>query len=172
MTFEVREARPEEYEEAGRVTAEAYLEFAVPGGSDWPAYLARIADIGERASRTTILVAVEDGRILGSLTLELEDRVADWDDDPPLRAGEAHIRMLGVDPAARVRGVGAGLMRGAEARARAAGKTYVSLHTTEKMVAAQKMYASLGYERSPDHVFPDGFVLLGYRKELDATSSS
>jgi ribosomal protein S18 acetylase RimI-like enzyme len=172
MTFEVREARPEEYEAAGRVTAEAYREFVEPESDSWPTYLARIADIGERASRTTILVALEKGRVLGSLTLELEGRVADWDDDPPLRPGEAHIRMLGVDPAARTRGVGASLMRKAEACAHAAGKTYLTLHTTGRMVAAQKMYASLGYERSPDHVFPDGFVLLGYRKELDATASS
>jgi len=28
------------------------------------------------------------------------------------------------------------------------------------------MYTSLGYERSEDRVFPDGFVLLGYSKEL------
>jgi ribosomal protein S18 acetylase RimI-like enzyme len=154
------------------VTADAYREFAEPDSSGWPTDLARIADVGERASRTTILVALQDGRILGSLTLELEGRVSDWDDDPPLRPGEAHIRMLGVDPAARTRGVGASLMRAAEARAYAAGKTYLTLNTTETMVAAQKMYASLGYERSPDHIFPDGFVLLGYRKELDATASS
>ena len=175
MTIEVREARPDDYEEAGRVTAEAYREFAEPDRSDqsgWSAYLARIADIGERASRTTILVALEDDRFLGSLTLELEGRVSDWDDDPPLRPGEAHIRMLGVDPAARARGVGASLMREAQARARAAGKTYLTLNTTERMVAAQRMYASLGYERGPDHVFPDGFILLGYRKKLDATASS
>jgi ribosomal protein S18 acetylase RimI-like enzyme len=173
MTFEVREARPEEYGEAGRVTAEAYREFVQPGQSEWLAYLARITDIGERASRTTILIALEDDHILGSLTLELESRVSGSDDDPPLRPDEAHVRMLGVDPAARARGVGVSLMREAEERARAAGKTYLTLDTTQKMDAAQKMYASLGYERT-DHAFVDGFLgaLLGYRKELDATASS
>jgi hypothetical protein len=33
------------------------------------------------------------------------------------------------------------------------------------------MYARLGYERTTDHVFPDGFVLLGYRKELSGSIS-
>jgi ribosomal protein S18 acetylase RimI-like enzyme len=127
-----------------------------------------MADVAGRADRTHVLVAVEDGRIVGSLTLELEGRVGDWDRDPPLRPGEAHIRMLGVDPAARARGVGTRLMADAEARARAAGKTVVTLHTTERMVAAQRMYARLGYDRAEDHVFPDGFVLLGYRKELSS----
>ena len=171
MAFEVREATPEEYEEAGRVTAGAYREYAEPGQSGWPAYLARIADVAERASRTTILVAVEDGRILGSLTLELDGRVADWDDEPPLRPGEAHIRMLGVHPKARGRGVGTSLMHEAEARARAVGKRFLTLNTTQRMTAAQSMYQRLRYDRTPDHVFPDGFVLLGYRKEL-ATASS
>jgi ribosomal protein S18 acetylase RimI-like enzyme len=171
MAFDVREATPEEYEQAGRVTAAAYREYAEPSQSGWPVYLARIADVAERATRTTILVAVEDGRILGSLTLELDGRVADWDDEPPLRPGEAHIRMLGVDPTARGRGVGASLMREAEARARATGRRFLTLNTTQRMTSAQSMYEKLGYARMPDHVLPDGLVLLGYRKEL-ATASS
>jgi ribosomal protein S18 acetylase RimI-like enzyme len=178
MAIEVRDATPDDYAEAGRVTAEAYREF-VPadsdgdgdGDGDWERYLARIADVAERAGRTRILVAVDEGRIVGCVTLELEGRVGDWDGDPPLRPGEAHIRMLGVDPAARARGIGTRLMAAVEARARAAGKTFVTLHTTTNMQAAQRMYARLGYERMEDHVFPDGFVLLGYRKELSGSIS-
>jgi ribosomal protein S18 acetylase RimI-like enzyme len=170
MTIEIREAEPEDHPEAGRVTALAYREFVTTDDEgDWARYLERMADVAERADRTRILVAVEGDRILGSLTLELEGRVSDWDGDPPLRPGEAHIRMLGVDPAARTRGVGTLLMAAAEARARAAGKTFVTLHTTPRMEAAQRMYARLGYERTEDHVFPDGFVLLGYRKELSGS---
>ena len=64
--MEVREAVPEEYAEAGRVTAEAYREFIRPGEEDWEHYLLRIADVAARAGDTTIMVAVEDGRVLGS----------------------------------------------------------------------------------------------------------
>lgn len=171
MAIEVREAHPDEYEVAGGVTAAAYLEFVPPDDDgDWGAYLSRIADVAERARRTRILVAVEDDRILGSLTLELDGRVSDWDDEPQLEPGEAHVRMLGVDPSARGRGIGTALMLAAEEQARQAGKAYLTLHTTQRMTSAQRMYDALGYTRAPDHVFPDGFVLLGYRKELDATS--
>jgi ribosomal protein S18 acetylase RimI-like enzyme len=172
MTIEVREATPADHAEAGRVTADAYREF-VPegGGGDWERYLERMADVAERAARTHILVALDGERIVGCVTLELEGRVGDWDGDPPLRPGEAHIRMLGVDPAARARGVGTRLMAACEARARAAGKKFVTLHTTERMEAAQRMYERLGYERTEDHVFPDGFVLIGYRKELSVSGS-
>lgn len=164
--MDVRVARPEEHAEAGRVTALAYREYVRPGDADWEPYLSRIADVGERAGRTTILVAVDDGRLLGSLTLELAGRVRDDDEHRPLADREAHIRMLGVDPAVRRRGVARALMTEAELLARDAGKSFITLNTTKRMRAAQTMYEGLGYERTDDTVFPDGFVLLAYRKTL------
>jgi len=166
--MEVREATPDEHAEAGRVTAEAYREFVGPDDEDWQRYLQRIADVADRADRTTIMVAVEGGRVLGSLTLELDGRVRDEGEEEqrPLEPEEAHIRMLGVDPAARARGVARALMAESEARARAAGKTFMTLNTTQRMKAAQAMYEKLGYERAEDILFPDGFVLLGYSKTL------
>ncbi|MBA3739113.1 MAG: GNAT family N-acetyltransferase [Actinobacteria bacterium] len=166
--MEVRVATVAEHAAAGRVTAEAYREFVRPGDDDWERYLLRIADVTSRADRTTILVAVDDGRVVGSLTLEIDGRVRDDEDDEqrPLEPEEAHIRMLGVDPAARARGVARALMAESEELARAAGKTFMTLNTTHRMKAAQAMYERLGYERTPDIVFPDGFVLLGYAKQL------
>jgi ribosomal protein S18 acetylase RimI-like enzyme len=165
MGIEVREARPGEYGEAGRVTAEAYREFVRPGESQWEEYLEHIADVAGRAGRTTILVAVEDGRILATATLELDGRV-DEGEDGRLAAGEAHIRMLGVSPAARSRGVARALMAHCESLAREHGKRVMTLHTTRRMPAAQRMYAALGYERRPDRILDDGFVLLSFSKGL------
>jgi ribosomal protein S18 acetylase RimI-like enzyme len=166
--MEVREATVAEHAAAGQVAAEAYREFVRPGDDDWERYLLRIADVASRADRTTILVAVDDGRVVGSLTLEIDGRVRDDEDEEqrPLEPWEAHIRMLGVDPAERARGVARALMAESEARARAAGKTFMTLNTTHRMKAAQAMYERLGYERTPDIVFPDWFVLLGYTKQL------
>src|SRR6266496_1420729 len=137
MAIEVRRALPQEYEEAGRVTALAYREFVRPEDADWNRYLDRIADVGGRARRTVVLVAVEDGRILGSATLELEGRTEEG--EPPVPPDEA----------------------------RRAGKRRLTLNTTQRMRAAQAMYEALGFERMEDRVFPDGFVLLGYQKPLD-----
>jgi ribosomal protein S18 acetylase RimI-like enzyme len=165
VTVEVRPARPEEHEEAGRITAEAYREFVRPEDpAAWDEYLARIADVSSRAGRTTILVAVEDGRVLGSATLELSgrtDAVAD-----PLPPGEAQVRMLGVDPSARGRGIGRLLMNECLRLARARGKTVLTLNTTRRMVAARGMYEAMGFVRGADEVFPDGFVLLSYARDL------
>ena len=162
----VREAAPHEYAEAGRVTAEAYREFVVDGDDDWHEYLDAIADVEGRADRTTILVALDGDRIVGSATLELSDRV-EPDDDPTLHPEEAHIRMLGVHPDARRRGVARALMDACFERARAEGKTFMTLHTTRADARGPGMYESLGFERLDDRVFPDGFVLLDYRRAID-----
>lgn len=165
--MEVRTARPEEYAEAGKVTADAYREFIRPEDpGDWQVYLARIADVEERAGRTTIVVAVDDGRVLGSGTLELTGRTEPGEDEP-VPADEAHIRMLGVDPSARGRGVAKALMAECVRLAREAGKSRMTLNTTERMKVAQRMYESLGFERGEDEAFPDGFVLLSYAKRID-----
>jgi ribosomal protein S18 acetylase RimI-like enzyme len=165
VTIEIREARPAEYAEAGEVTALAYREFARPNDPGWEEYLARIADVGARAVRTTILVAVEADRVLGTATLELDGRV-EPEDDPSLAPEEAHIRMLGVHPDARRRGIAKLLMEACFERARDRGKTRMTLHTTHRMQAAQAMYEGLGFRRLPDRVFPDGFVLLTYEKAI------
>jgi ribosomal protein S18 acetylase RimI-like enzyme len=166
MTIEIREIRPSEYEEAGRITAGAYEEFEDTARADmFRAYLDHIADIAGRADRTLVLVAEEEGMIVGTVTLELKDRV-EPEDDPPLEPGEAHIRMLGVAPQARGRGIAKSLMAECEARSKAEGRSQVTLNTTYMMKAAQSMYESLGYERGADRTFPDGFVLLSYSKSI------
>jgi ribosomal protein S18 acetylase RimI-like enzyme len=165
MSIEIRPARPEEHREAGRVTALAYREFVpAEGDQDWEEYLDRIADVASRAERTEILVAVEDGAILGSVTLELHGRTDA--DEEPLPPDRAHVRMLGVRPDARGRGIGRMLMEAGIERARAAGKRVFTLNTTRRMEAAQRMYEALGFRRAPDHVFPDGFVLLTYERDI------
>jgi ribosomal protein S18 acetylase RimI-like enzyme len=162
-SVDVREVAPQEYAEAGRVTADAYREFVGPGDSDWTRYLETLADVAGRAGHTSVLVAVDASGILGTATLELDGRI---DPEDALVPDEAHIRMLGVRPDARGRGIARRLMTACEARALDAGRTMMTLNTTGRMQAAQRMYETLGYERGEDRVFPDGFVLLTYAKRL------
>jgi ribosomal protein S18 acetylase RimI-like enzyme len=166
--LEIHVVRPDEYEEAGRVTADAYREFVRAGDdADWHEYLASLADVAGRVDRTAVLVAVREGRVLGCVTLEEDATVGDDDVQP--EPGATHVRMLGVDPSARGEGVGRALMRFTIERARAQGRRFVTLRTTERMTSAHRLYESLGFSRDPDHdmVFDDGFQLLAYRMVLE-----
>jgi ribosomal protein S18 acetylase RimI-like enzyme len=168
VSVEIRPVRPEEFEEAGRVTAEAYGEYA--RGDDWDDYLVHLADVAGRADRTTVLVAVENGRILGTVTLELDRRVAADEDHPEgqrLPAHESHIRMLGVAPDTQRRGIGRALMEECMRIAREHGKTLMTLNTGPRMKAAQRMYEAMGFERLPDWKISEDFSLLSYAISLD-----
>ena len=163
--MDIRPVRPEEYEDAGHATAEAYREF-VSSPDDWNGYLQRLADIGARADRTLVLVAVHDGDVLGTVTLETGERVPGSRDRPPLDDDEVHVRMLGVRPDARGRGVGRKLMEAVLEEARRAGRPRITLDTTDDMVAAQRLYESMGFRRGEDLVYDDGFRLRWYELRL------
>jgi ribosomal protein S18 acetylase RimI-like enzyme len=164
--MEIRAATDRDHQEAGRVTALAYREFAPPGDADWERYLEELADVAGRADRTEVLVAVDDGRVIGCVTLELDQTVGD--DDVELPPDVSCIRMLGVDPGARGRGVGRALVEACIERSRQAGKGVVTLRTTERMQSAQRLYARMGFERDGDRdmVFENGFRLMAYRMPL------
>jgi ribosomal protein S18 acetylase RimI-like enzyme len=167
--MEIRLATPDEYEEAGEVTAKAYMEFARPGDPSWEEYLAELADVAGRADRTEIYVAVDDGRVLGCVTLELDHTVGDDDKDLPPEV--SNIRMLGVRPEARGKGIGRALVVRCLERSREAGKRLVTLRTTHLMKVAQRLYRDMGFERDPDRdwVLDSGFTLLAYRLPLEPT---
>lgn len=166
MPIEIREVRPQEYEEAGRVTASAWDEFLpADPDPDWVSYLAEIADIGGRADRTVVLGAFEDGRPLGTVTIEVDQKIED--NRMPLEPDAANVRMLGVAPQARRRGVGRSLMEASIEEARVRGKRALTLNTWEGMRSAVAMYEAMGFVRGEDVVLDDGFRLQSYRLELD-----
>jgi len=164
--MEIREARPEEYEEAGDVLARAYEEFGDMEDRGWREHLELVRNVAGRVGRTVVLVAVEDGRVVGSSTIELDDVIGD--DDRETMRGVAGIRMVGVDPSRHGRGIGRALIEEVLARCRAAGKHTLILRTMPPMVAAQRLYRSVGFERAPDIDLPvsEDLTLLGYRLAL------
>ncbi|MGH2677208.1 MAG: GNAT family N-acetyltransferase [Actinomycetota bacterium] len=166
MAVEIRPVRPAEHREAGRVTASAYEVFAPGGASPNADYLARVADVAARADHALVLGAFEDGRALGTVTLELRGRIPGGHPRAPLEEDQANVRMLGVDPGVQRRGIGRRLMEASIEAARRAGKRRVTLETTEAMEAAQRLYESMGFARGPDQVYDDGFRLRTYELAL------
>ena len=99
MPLEIREARTDaEVEAAGRVTVAANAEFAPADPDDpfvasWDRYLVSMADAAGRAADGSLLVAVENRRVVGTVTLYLHAGSEQW------RPDDAMFRFLAVDPA-------------------------------------------------------------------------
>jgi len=164
---QIREARPEEYEQVGALTFDAYAELGVAGYLGW--YGERLRDVAGRAGDAEVLVAVDDdGTILGNVTFVHGPESTSADFTDPDAAG---MRMLAVGGHAQGRGVGRALVDAVVARARVAGKQRVVLHTTSFMPVAQKLYRSFGFVRDEAMDFePEpGTTILGYRFELANT---
>jgi ribosomal protein S18 acetylase RimI-like enzyme len=169
--IDIHPVRESEFAAAGEATARAYREFERPEWPGYVAYVARIADIAERAHVATVLVAVVDGVIAGSATLELTERIRP-SSTGPLAPDEAHLRMVGVSPEYRGRGIARQLVNACIDLARAAGKQRLTLDTAPVMVAAQRLYASMGFTPTPERPMSDGSVLLGYELRIATTASA
>jgi len=162
----VREARPGEFEAAGRLVAAAYVQAGVLDAEDG-GYLDEIRDAARRAAHCVVLVAAEEGsgEILGSVTFvpAAGNPYAELEID-----GEAGFRMLGVAPSAQRRGVGAALVQACIERAREAGRLGLAISTGDDMVPAHRLYEGLGFRRAPDRDFDPvpGVHLIAYTLAL------
>ena len=165
--IEVRAVRPGEYAEAGEATARAFVEFAPPQDPEWQWYLTSIADVGARSQRSAVLAALVDGTIAGTATLELDRHIQDNDDwRAPLAADEAHLRMLGVDPLYRRRGVARALMDATIALAQHHRRSRFTLETIPEMRAALHLYESMGFVARGQREVQPGLILLDYELRL------
>jgi ribosomal protein S18 acetylase RimI-like enzyme len=103
-------------------------------------YLARIA----ASEASQLLVAVDEGVIVGSLTLVLF----------PIPTGiRAWIEDVVVDGATRGKGVGAALNTEALDRAERAGASTVDLTSRPSREAANRLYRRLGFEARDTNVY-------------------
>ncbi|MDP9071312.1 MAG: GNAT family N-acetyltransferase [Actinomycetota bacterium] len=162
--MEIREARPEEYEEVAALTVAAYL--GLPGAHLSGGYEGRLRDVAARAAAAVVFVAVESGSIVGAVTY-VPGPHSPWAE--LLDEGEAGVRMLAVPPAAQRQGVGTALVRACIEQARREGRHRVCLHTTPWMAAARRIYERLGFRRDPrrDWVPVPGVPLLGFVLDLE-----
>lgn len=157
----VRTARPEEYDDIGRLTASTYL---AEGWADED-YAQVLRDVAGRAGTTHVLVALNGARrLVGTVTVATRGGPVAETAGP----GEAVMRMLVVDPAARGAGAGRALVAASLEAARADGCRLMRLSTQEAMSAARRVYTSFGFARTParDWSPVPGLDLLAYELVL------
>lgn len=140
--LEVRDARPSEYDAAGQLVAGVYVD---EGWSSHDDYTAELRDARTRAAHASLLVAVLDGTVVGTVTLVLDGGPYAEASEP----GESVIRMLATAPSARGQGVATRLVEECVSRSREAGRSAVRLSTQSAMHAAHRLYERLGFTRTP-----------------------
>lgn len=155
----VRLVRPEEYAAVTELTLDVYV-----GGGYIPAeddYVAELSATETRAGEADLLVAVEDGAVLGAVTYC--PLGSPWREIAAEDEGE--FRMLAVSGAARGRGVGLALAQACVDRARDAGLNGLAISTMSKMTDAHRLYDRLGFTRVPDSDWSphSGVCLMAFR---------
>lgn len=116
------------------------------------AYRAELVDVTARCAFSEVYVLHLDGRLVGSVTY-----VPDAGEDAhPWPVGGSVLRLLAVDQQARGQGLGERLVGVCIARARQRRAAFLALHTAPAMASARRLYASLGFERAPEHDFDPG----------------
>jgi ribosomal protein S18 acetylase RimI-like enzyme len=110
--------------------------------ADWPVMAKSVSGMSNLADTGEIIVAENDGRILGGVVYVPGGRpkAAYFDQSWPV------IRMLVVDPESRGMGLGRALTEECIGRARRDKAPLIALHTTTIMMVAQPMYQRMGFK--------------------------
>jgi ribosomal protein S18 acetylase RimI-like enzyme len=150
----VREIRPEEETAVGALCVAAFR------ADGWvsPRYLPIAADVRARAADGTVLVALCDGEIAGTVTVVLDGGAQ----AEMAGADEAEVRVLAVAPAWRRRGVGRALVAACAVAAVERGRARLVCSCLETMTAAQALYHDAGFRRAPER---DYALFAGFQRQ-------
>ena len=144
VPLEIRPVRPEEYAETGDLVEAAYSAGGILDNDR--GYGAHVRDVAGRAPDHPVLVAIRDGRIVGSVTItpfgSPQSELA--------REGEVEFRYLAVAPEAWGTGVAEALVDAVAAWAVEHGAERLVLCVIESNAAAARLYARLGFERDAE----------------------
>ena len=159
----IREARPDEHAAVGELRVAAYRALGLlPEGSGYAETLRALGFGGDHE----VLVAMDEAGngILGTITLEPFDPASELAKDDT----EADIRAFAVAPDAQGQGVGRKLLAAVIEHAEKRGLRRLRLCTQPGMQAAQHLYATAGFFRTPELDFAPvpGLTLRAYELAL------
>jgi ribosomal protein S18 acetylase RimI-like enzyme len=159
----IRDARPDEHAAVGELRVAAYRALGLlPEGSRYAETLRAFGFGGDYE----VLVATDEAGngILGTITLEPFGPASELAKDET----EADIRAFAVAPDAQGQGVGRKLIAAVIERAEKRGVRQLRLCTQAEMRAAQHLYATAGFSRTPELDFAPvpGLTLRAYELAL------
>jgi GNAT superfamily N-acetyltransferase len=159
----IRDARPDEYAAVGELRVAAYRAVGLlPEGSG---YAETLRGFGFGGDCVVLVAADEAGSgILGTITLEPFGPASELARDET----EADVRAFAVAPQAQRQGVGRKVLLAVIECAEKRGVCRLRLCTQSAMKAAQHLYATTGFSRTPDLDFEPapGLTLRAYELAL------
>jgi GNAT superfamily N-acetyltransferase len=141
VTSEIRLAVPDEYDEVGELTVEAYSHDGFVRGE----YAMTLRAAADRAAKAELWVAADASGLLGTVTycpVGSVYREIGRDD-------EGEFRMLGVSGRARGLGLGTALTERCIERTRELGHGRLVMSSATYMTTAHRIYERLGFVRMP-----------------------
>jgi GNAT superfamily N-acetyltransferase len=161
MSIVIREARHDELDAVARVLAAAFEQYRAPAITSsyrlaFERHLEEIVDVRARIGEAALFVAVEGPRVVGTGTLYPPGRSVAYGrtiPDTPWPRDWAWLRVLGVAPSHRGRGIGRLLVEARVQRARELAATAVALHTSPEFEVLRHLVRRMGWTRSPEHDF-------------------
>lgn len=169
--MQIRDIQSDEHAALGRLMVDVYAGLdGFPGPAEQPRYYEMLANIGAFTTRrgARVLVALSPaGELWGGVVYFADMREYGSAGAAPLEKDASGIRLLGVDPGVRGRGVGRALSKACIELAREQPHRCVVLHTTQPMRAAWSLYVSLGFRRAADLDFlQEALQVYGFRLPL------
>lgn len=166
--IQLRDARPGDRETILAVTLSAYEQYAVQMGKVWEFYRASILAMLADVRSAVQIVADARNEIVGTVILLPGGTEFHLPDGSLVTLPVPEIRLLAVAPKSRGQGIGAALTQECIRRVRASGGAAITLHTTDMMSVAMRMYERMGFVRDSATDFhpAEGIVVKGYRYDL------
>jgi ribosomal protein S18 acetylase RimI-like enzyme len=171
VEYIVRNAKPGEYEEIGKLLVNVYsLLDGFPKPTEQPDYYKLLSNIGEFINKpeTELLVAASsDGKIAGCVVYFGDMKYYGSGGTATAVQNASGFRLLAVHHSARGTGAGKILTNECIRKAKEKKHSQVVIHSTMAMQTAWKMYENIGFKRSEDLDFMQGELpVYGFRLAL------
>lgn len=166
--LQIRDARNTDRDTIRSVTLSAYEQYAPLMNGVWEFYRANmLATLADVKPAEQIVAETENG-IVGTVLLYPVGTQFHAPDGTLISLDLPEIRLLAVSPSARGQGIGTTLAQECVRRTRQSGASALTLHTTDMMKVAMRLYEQIGFVRAPALDFSpgEGYLVKGYRLDL------
>lgn len=172
LKYTIREAKPEEFVEVGKLMVEVYSQLdGFPKKNEQPNYYKTLANVGgfTLMPKVKLLVAISEYNSIDGAVVYFGDMTYYGSGGSATKEkNAAGFRLLAVGNSARGKGIGKLLTKYCIDLAKKEHQWQLVIHSTKAMNIAWSMYERLGFKRSDDLDFKqDSLDVFGFRLLLN-----